>query len=734
MRSWFVSTLLCTLLAVVLCFVPLFNLLGYEFSFALALVAGPAAIGWGMAVGKERPDGAFALIPAFLGATLMLLPALVVMTLNALRVKNCDYLDGLEFFAILPWASACYGTALGVTLAQLGRGWQRKSRLLWALALALAPLVWALVSLYRQPPIVLFDHLWGYFAGSLYDEVVRVDERLTMFRTATLLRVSFLGLFLWTWGRKKRGGLAPVLVVALIGLGVTTWVENAWGPKYGFRVTRADIEKALPVRIERPGLVIHLPRHVNAQTQKAIADDHAFRLHGLTQTLDLTLEHTIHSYVYANTSDKARLMGGRNTMVAKPWLHEIHVHDAQAPHDVVPHELAHAVAAQFGSPLLNVSARYILLVNMGLVEGFAEALTPPRGELSLDAWSRALRTLKMAPDMRQILGPTGFWSEAPRRAYTIAGSFVSYLLRTYGATPLKQAYPGGDFELAYGKPLDALVSEWEAYLETVPLSDAELHLAEEQFKTPSIFVRPCAHEIAELQDQARHTHANQAVAIYEQICKHLDNNLASRLELTQAKRRAGQHDAFLQEAAVLRQDPGLTAAQRQQLIEAQGEIYWQRGDTEQARAAFQSILEAQPRTDVARLQWVRVWALEQEATLRDTLHAFLSNRLVPMAAVLRLSQAHTQQPADKTLPYLVARQLVTAQSCKDAVSWLERAAQHPFAPIEAERVRLLAECQHTLGEQEAALRTQSLYVEQAPTSGERQRALDTLARWRWQEP
>ena len=64
--------------------------------------------------------------------------------------------------------------------------------------------------------------------------------------------------------------------------------------------------------------------------------------------------------------------------------------------------------------------------------------------------------------MRKISGPTGFWSESPRRAYTIAGSFVGYLLRTYGASPFKHAYPHGDFATAYGKSLDSLVDEWEA--------------------------------------------------------------------------------------------------------------------------------------------------------------------------------------------------------------------------------------------------------------------------------
>ena len=65
-------------------------------------------------------------------------------------------------------------------------------------------------------------------------------------------------------------------------------------------------------------------------------------------------------------------MGGRTTMVAKPWLHEIHIHPAHSPHPVLAHELAHVVAAPFGAPPLQLSARHGLLVNMGLVEGLAE--------------------------------------------------------------------------------------------------------------------------------------------------------------------------------------------------------------------------------------------------------------------------------------------------------------------------------------------------------------------------
>ncbi|HSI04298.1 MAG TPA: hypothetical protein VLC93_07475, partial [Myxococcota bacterium] len=560
-----IPLILHALLALTCCFVPLFDLLGYEAAFAVAALAAPTsyAIGSGVAAQTRRSRRA---LPRAWATTLLVLGVpWLILTLNAMRVRNCDYGEGLAFYLILPCATGVYMSTFGV----LGRtvfATSTLARRLFGVIVVLLPLVMSAWHVYMQPPIFVFDHAWGYFAGSLYDETIPLDKKLLFFRLGTLLRIAGI-IWVLRLFERSRGGAYLGGVLAMV---VALTYDGVVGPRIGFDVSRSDIESELPVTVTRPGLVIHLPSNVNETQREAIADDHQFRLEALQRRFAAFPEWKIHSYVYRDPDQKARLMGGRGTQVAKPWLHEIHIHGPTAPHDVLPHELAHAVAAEFGSGLLGASARYGVFVNMGLVEGVAEAVTPERGAYDLHTWARALRAIGRAPDMRSILGATGFWSQAPSRAYTVAGSFVRYLLAQYGPLPLKAAYPAADFAGAYGKPLSELVGEWEAFIDALPLADRERRMAEDQFKTPSIFAKPCAHEIAQLRARAVKASGDKAIAIYRDICTHLGDSTSARFDLAQALRRAGDDVAFTSEAMSLLERQDLTPGQRARLVEMQG--------------------------------------------------------------------------------------------------------------------------------------------------------------------
>src|SRR5579883_1895586 len=108
-RPFIVWAILLAGLAVLLCFVPLFNLLGFEFSLALCLPAALASAcltaSHTLAVGRisqNQPEklADFAKRPARLlfllwcrsllnSLGLVVLPLLII-SLNALRVKNCS--------------------------------------------------------------------------------------------------------------------------------------------------------------------------------------------------------------------------------------------------------------------------------------------------------------------------------------------------------------------------------------------------------------------------------------------------------------------------------------------------------------------------------------------------------------------------------------------------------------------------------------------------------------------
>lgn len=716
-----------------LCFTPLFDVLSYEFCLAMGCLTALTAPFIALRVAQRADSPGEAIWTAQQLSWLHILPSLTLICFNAVRVQNCNFSAGIGFWLLMPFASACYGAMLGTFAGRVGLKMSDAIRRVLLIFLIGLPLALSFRQLYTAPPIFAFDHLWGYFAGSLYDETVHIDNRLLCFRLGTLIRVVAIGGSIWAWERWPRLGTPSVVSILTLAMLLPYLYEHTLGEKLGFHFSNKALAAYFPVTVERPGLVIHLPKHTSVQQQKDIADDHAFRLQQISQRLELERQPTIHSYVYANAEDKAFYMGGAHTMVAKPWLHQIHIHGLHVPHTVMPHELTHALAASFGSTWLKVSARHELWVNMGLVEGLAQALSPDEPSMDLHEWARAMQKIQLAPDMREILGPKGFWTQAPQRAYTVAGSFVRYLLETYGAASLKLAYAHGDFKHAYGRSLDVLVSEWEHKLENLTLSPRSEHIAQERFYTPSIFHRVCAHEIAALSEQAEQQDGAPAVATRELIIRHLGKTPETVSALAFALLEQGDLDAFLTQTDNLINAHQLNALQQAKIDLAASTPLFQAGRIDAAVERLKHVLNLQVDFGRERLAWARLWALQQPEVTQTPLMLLLNGELSDVESAVFLDNHLHVQPSDATYAYLLGRQLVGAAAYAAALTYLEQKTPHPFVWIEVERQRLLTLCYAKTGQWARARVLLQNQAKNAPSSGLRAIAQDDLERVNWQQ-
>ncbi len=772
-----------TALALLLCTIPLFDLLGYEFSF----VIGSAAVFTGQLVGLgfscNGRRGLWQAARLFALASAHLLGALVVISVNMLWVRNCDYIEGLEFFLLLPVVGAVLAATLGFLWRVRLSTWRVR-----ALATMLLPaciVLWHLWRLYSYPPIFVYDHLFGFFAGSLYDEGIKPTGTLLIFRMVSVLWAIVVWLFCWskvsapsgfgpTASTSKtpadassfntsntellaqtrrfesvRGALRP-LHVRLLAFLLVAMLDLVLGARLPYRVNTDIVDAELSVEVRRPGLVIHLPSGTNQKMQAAVAADHEFRLVQLCQRLGIDtrvfLQRPIHSYIYRNAQHKARFMGGQNTMIAKPWLRQIHVHGVVAEHGVMPHELVHVLAAQFAAAPFFVSAhpvswggRYFgsLSINMGLVEGLAEAYAPQRGELDLHTYARGLHDLGTMPAIERILSAEGFWQVAPGRAYTAVGSFVRYLGDTYGTDALKEVYADGNFQRAYHRSLKSLVDEWLGFIDGLDVMPRDIREAAARFAEKSIFKRPCAHVIAQLRRSARGASKLEALRIQERICAHLGRSVVAQANLAMAYARAGKKSEFMERAHNLLKRDDLPERQRYRLLEKRAEISWARNDLDQARVGFQAVFQAQLSLASERLQWVRLWALgavgsapdstEVTELLQERVHHLLSGRKASKSTLVMLEDLRHRLPQDKTIPYLLGRQLLN-ENAELAETYLTWAAGHAYIPIEAERVRLLARLKSRQNKNAEALYLWKQYRELVPRSGERARADDMVQR------
>ena len=199
-------------------------------------------------------------------------------------------------------------------------------------------------------------------------------------------------------------------------------------------------------------------------------------------------------FLYRSPAEKARLVGAAHTSYTKPWLSEIHIHDAPAPHPVLRHELVHALASAAAEPPLHVPARAAFLPAGGLIEGLAMALDRPARDLH--ARTRVLRDLGHLPPAATLMGDAGFFSAAPARAYVAAGSFIRYLLDTHGGEGVLAVYGGGDWARAFGAPLAELERDWQRELDATAVPPELRKDAEARFEDPGLFGRRCARETA----------------------------------------------------------------------------------------------------------------------------------------------------------------------------------------------------------------------------------------------
>lgn len=780
------AAVIATVAAAIMAFIPLFNVLGFGFSFVMAVVISPISLlaGAGFVrrvAARMRAHGttsgrssrvlpstrrflAAVLGRAVLGHLALLVPPLVIIAANGLRVRNCDWLFGALAFILLPVASCVLATAIGVVIGLLcgDRRW-RASAL--GVAVFVASVIYAVWRFHAAPPVFSYNLFGGYFPGNLYDEGLSFTAP---FYWARLLHIAFVlallgaaGAFLdvprvalswdprpgerrvaWAGTTAMAGGLA-LLLFAMSG-------------RLGFDIDAEDIARSLGARYDTEHFTIYYPLHPEIERNiHVLAEDHEYRYSQATRDLGAAPER-ITSFYFASADDKHRMMGARNVYMAKPWRNEIYLNHRSFPHAVLRHEIVHVVASEFGSPVFRVSAGNWLglpvLFNVGLIEGIAVAADWPDHfdkPLTPHQSVKALRELGMAPPVRRLLS-TGFLAFSSSRSYTMAGSFVRYLLETQGAERLRILYrSGGDFDAAYGRSETELVAEWSAMIDGIELPRDAAEIVRERFRRPSIFARPCPDAIGrqrrELGELLARSDVVGAVELGRRVCDQAPGEPRYQLELARVLTHAGRSA----EAAAIYRELAGNAAEMSSVIRA-------RALRELASMAARSgdVVELEDRLDDARRL-----ALPDGEQRNVSVQHHVAGHIGPAGdalrayfwgpdpapggeALVRFSRAARAVHAEPALGlghYLTGRVLSGYGAAEDAATALARAIEIGFAPVgepgdtllRREAARLLAETGYLAGRSDLVERAATILMEPAQTEVTRLYGADWIERLAW---
>jgi tetratricopeptide (TPR) repeat protein len=764
--------------ALALDFVPLFDLLGYDFSFAVGLVAALAAvdIGQGVVAAARRPaqrwqepPGAAPALPcrwrlvgrALAGGLGVLVAPFLLSLLNALRVRNCNLTAGLGFFALLPVATVIYAAPAGVIA---GLAAPRRGRLL-AFLLPLLSLAWALERLYHDPPVFAFDPFAGYFPGPIYDEALRPPLLLLFYRLANVVWIATaVALAAAASGRgfdPRAWRRVPLAVAVPLLIGAVALFE-ARGT-LGFHVRRADLERALDGERRTGHFVVRYDAS-QGYTQAELAlmlEDLEFRYHQLSNILGVEPRGPITVYEFPSAEAKKSLVGAGNTLYAKPWTREIFVQSERFPSTRLRHEMAHVFAGEFGDRWFGIALAWrwvgpipVPALASGLIEGIAEAADfgAPDGPSTLHQEAAAMIADGRAAPLGAVVG-AGFSTLSGARAYTLAGSFCRFLLETRGAEKLRQLYhSAGNFLDVYRTPLSNLEQEWREFLARQPLGARDRAQASEQFRRPAIFKKVCARELAARLAEARallHVAPERAVPLLEETCHDDPHEPTFRLALGEAWAAAGQPARAIEVLTHLGSDGDLTEPMRARVAGAAGAVYFHSGDFANAEAAEKQVLALATDEGDRRTAYAKLRALAS-APARQTLGRALYGddpgaASDPVVVFFLVSEYARIFSDDRLGPYLVGRQLV-ARDAAHALPYLRRACGEDEGPGAAsppwsaralppdftrECRRMIADAAYRVGDFPRARAALARLLTDADRESERLRALDMIERVAW---
>lgn len=701
-------------LAVCLSFVPLFDVLGFERAFVTGLLcAVTSPIVAITLVRRAREKGGSDLARVAAHALLlnlaMLVPTLVAGYVVEILAIPCDPEEGLLFLLLVAGGNAYFGTALGLLAGTLAH--RRGLPGIIVFVVLSGFLLVALRRLYAEPQIFVYSTPFGYWPGSIYDEELAVDAALLAFRGYTFFYgaaiVAAVRAFLdrdqmiLELGRPRATAIAGVLFLAAI-----TYGFYDAGESFGFDVTRETIERTLSRHVVTDEIEIFIDPSVTPEQVERIRLDHLFRYHQLVEFFGFAPKRRIKSFVYRDNAQKARLMGAGRTQVARPWASEIHIDGFAYPHRVLKHELAHVFAAEMATGPFKVPSSALIFVNIGVVEGVAVAADWRSSELTVHGWTRAMRALDLAPDLRQTLDVAGFWSISSARAYTVAGSFIRWLADERGMDALAKLYATNDFAQAYGQPLDGLVTEWEQYIDSLPLPEGDLLIAEHRFKRPGIFQKVCAHKAANLAQRGYgRLSSGDIEGARSDLARLLElspGDPGPLIAMSAALADRGDLDAasdYARRALDVESGTQKSAARARETL---ANVQWKRGKLTEAKRGYEHVLTLHLSTPSDRLQMARLAALDRPPEVQAVLRDYLTGDLSPGLALVRLGRAARNHPDDALLSYLYARNLENTGAAKEALEAYEAALEIglPGEPLALE-ARLASGRQQLLAERPA---------------------------------
>ena len=732
---------------------PLLGVWGVESALVLGIVLPPfVAAAAARYVAALRRDGVHArssrIVARACGLGLVVLAVpLAVLGLNmAFRVPSCNPVEGFAFVLLGPGAGVLLAACTGATVGAFVR--RARVATLLAVLFPLAAIALGIFRFWSSPAIFVYQHYVGWFPGALYDEGAFIPTPYLSFRALTLAILVAIAAFLGaTWdpgtfrARLYRLATAPARATLATVLVVLVITADAFGAELGHVGDAELIAEELGATHRGERCIVHAPRDLPLAERERLVADCDLRVRMAEADLGVRQERPVTAFFFRSAEEKQRFMGAAHTFVAKPWRDEVYLQLRGWPHPVLHHEVVHVVAGNTAVGPFRVGGHLGgWLPDPALIEGVAVAVAwDVRDGLTPHQWAAAMRRLDLMPSLDGVVG-LSFLGQPPRNAYTVAGSFIRYLIDTYGAAPVRRAYRTGDLAEAVGRPLAELEREWHAFLDEVELPDDAMALAEVRFSERSIFSAVCPHEVAKLRTElAADIAVGDAPRALESCHELLDidpGDAVTRAQCVGVNAWSGRLEQALAELRLLESEPEAPEPIQALAREGLADAAWRRGDAGEAIAMYRALLDEPQTDDIARQIEVKVIGIEaggpQARLVFDLLVGEVGAAATPPVAVY-IARELARERIDGLGPYLEARQLMAAGRYDLALPAIELGRERglPTERLREEARRMHGTTLLAVGRTGAAARAwREALADPGSSEGQRAEARDWLRRIR----
>ncbi len=485
-------------------FVPLTNVLHYEFSTVSAIFGSFLGGILFIRLAKLSARGNFRDIirqNIILLSLFILIPFLIsLMSVFVLRI--CPLSGGIYFYPVITLVSIIYGIALAYFAFALS---DKYSYLLFILFYLMALSGW-FVEIYSRPQIYFYNSIIGFYPGTMYDEDITVTVQLVKYRIWILLFSGLLiGIAEFSIKRNVWAKLSLSFTVLIVVIGF-----YFAKPYLGFGTNYDVMGNELNVTAETPNFIIHFPETLDRNDIKRISFMHEFYFAELKKEIIPVNNYKIESFVFDSPEQKRKLFGASNADVAKPWNKQIFINYTDV-NNVLKHELAHVFSAEYGFSPLKLSGKF----NPAMLEGFASAFENDYDGYEIHTLAALAFKNGYKIEISSLFNGFKFYLQTSSISYIYAGSFIKYLKDIFGVEKIKELYGTTDFEKVFNRPLEELEKNYFEFLKTIEVPDNK-NIANYYFGRKSLFKKHCVRFTANKLKNAWHLYKTGAYFKAEQ--------------------------------------------------------------------------------------------------------------------------------------------------------------------------------------------------------------------------